>query len=89
MALAGNDGRAWIEGKKRLLIAVPATAVLRQGGMTLVVIKTDDGRASSRVVTLGERRDGRGEILSGLSGGEVVLLGLTSIPPAGALVEAS
>jgi multidrug efflux pump subunit AcrA (membrane-fusion protein) len=57
--------------------------------MSLVVIKTDDGRASSRVVTLGERLDGQVEILSGLAGGEEVLLGLTSVPPAGALVEAS
>ncbi|MGB5879102.1 MAG: efflux RND transporter periplasmic adaptor subunit [Thermoanaerobaculia bacterium] len=84
---SGTAGRASIEGKKRELVAVPATAVLRQGGMSLVVIKTEDGRASSRVVTLGERRDGQVEILSGLSGGEVVLLGLTSVPPAGALVE--
>jgi RND family efflux transporter MFP subunit len=86
---SGTAGRAWIEGKKRLLVAVPTAAVMRQGGMSLVVIKTDDGRASSRVVTRGERRDGQVEILSGLSGGEVVLLGLTSVPPAGALVEAS
>jgi RND family efflux transporter MFP subunit len=86
---SGTAGRAWIEGKTRALVAVPTTAVLRQGGMSLVVIKTDDGRASSRVVTLGERLDGQVEILSGLAGGEEVLLGLTSVPPAGALVEAS
>ena len=86
---SGAAGRAWIEGKKRALVAVPTAAVMRQGGMSLVVIKTDDGRASSRVVTLGERRDGQVEVLSGLSGGEVVLVGLPSVPPAGALVEAS
>lgn len=85
---SGAAGRAWIEGKKRALVAVPTAAVMRQGGMSLVVIKTEDGRASSRVVTLGERRNGQVEVLSGLSGGEVVLVGLTSVPPAGALVEA-
>ena len=55
-----------------------------------LVIKTDDGLAASRVVTIGrELPEARVEILSGLTGDEIVLLGLATTPPSGARVEAS
>lgn len=84
----GAAGRAWVPTRTRPAVVVPAGAVLRQGGMTLVVVRQADGRTASRVVTRGrDLPDGRVEILSGLSGGESVLVGLAAAPPAGARLE--
>lgn len=86
----GSAGRAWIPTQTRDTIVVPREAILRQGGLTLVVIRTAEGLASSRVVTVGRGLpEDKVEILSGLSGGETVLLGLTTTPPAGTRVEAA
>jgi RND family efflux transporter MFP subunit len=85
---AGAWGRAYIPGSAREVVAVPVGAVLRQGGASLVVVRDEKGEAFSRVVTLGETLpEDRVEILSGLSGGETVLSGLTEVPPLGARVE--
>lgn len=85
---SGLAGRAWLPGESRELVAAPRDAVLRRGGMSLVVLVTDDGLAESRAVTLGEElAEGRVEVLSGLAGGETVLVGLAAVPPAGARVE--
>jgi multidrug efflux pump subunit AcrA (membrane-fusion protein) len=85
---SGGAGRASIAAQSRPIVVVPADAVLRHGGLTQVVVRNDEGLASSRVVTVGDSLpDGRVEILSGLSGGETVLLGLASPPPAGTPVE--
>lgn len=85
----GAAGRAWIATGTRRAVAVPSDAILQQGGLTLVVILTDDGTAASRVVTVGrELAEGQVEILSGLTGEETVLVGLAATPPAGARVEA-
>ncbi|NHZ73516.1 MAG: efflux RND transporter periplasmic adaptor subunit [Nitrospirae bacterium] len=87
---SGATGRAFIPTDERTLIAVPDSAVLRRGGMQMVVVRTDDGFASTRVVTVGRDLPGdRVEILSGLTGEESVLLGLTAPPPAGTRVEVS
>jgi len=84
----GAAGRAWIEVGRRSAIVVPTAAVVRQGGLELVVVRTDDNRTSTRAVTTGARlADGRLEILSGLTGTETVLLGLGSVPPAGSPVD--
>jgi RND family efflux transporter MFP subunit len=84
----GAAARAWVPTGQREAVVVPETAVLRQGGMHLVVVRDPEGRASSRVVTLGERLgEDRVEILSGLGGGEVVLLELTAVPPLGTQVK--
>ena len=54
----------------------------------MVVIRTDNGLAASRVVTLGrDLPESKVEVLSGLTGSETVLLGLTATPPSGASVE--
>jgi RND family efflux transporter MFP subunit len=85
---SGASGRAWITIDSRTVVTVPAAAVLRQGGLSLVVLRTADGRASSRIVVLGETHaDGRIEVLSGLAGGETVALGLNAVPPAETLLE--
>jgi RND family efflux transporter MFP subunit len=85
---SGSTGRAWLPTGERSTVAVPADAVLRQGGATLVVVKDADGRAVSRIVTLGsDVGGGRIEVLSGLTGGETVLVGLPAVPPLGARVQ--
>lgn len=85
---AGAAGRAWLPSAAREVVLVPADAIVESGGLTMVVVRADDGRAQSRVVALGERRaDGRVEVLSGLSGGERVALGLAAAPAAGTVLE--
>jgi RND family efflux transporter MFP subunit len=86
--LSGASGRAWLETTSEPRVVVPADALMRRGGVSLVAVRTAEGTASTRVVTVGEvTGDGRVEILSGLRGGETVLAGLASPPPAGAQVE--
>lgn len=83
----GAAGRAAIAVGRRESVTVPAAAVLRHGGLELVVVAVD-GRTSSRAVTTGqETGQGSVEILSGLAGGERVLVGLEALPPAGSPVE--
>jgi RND family efflux transporter MFP subunit len=85
---SGAVGRAQIETGSREVVTVPADAVLEHGGLTMVVLRTDDGTAASRVVTVGRTlANGRLEVLSGLAGGEIVLTGLAAMPPSGAIVE--
>jgi RND family efflux transporter MFP subunit len=85
---SGSSGRAWVSAGERSVVAVPAEAVLRQGGTTLVVVRDSEGRAVSRIVTLGTGLgDGKVEVLSGLTGGEAVLVGLEAVPPRGAQVQ--
>ncbi len=92
--LAGGDvatglsGRAWVTVGARRAVVVPAGAVLASGGMTMVAIRDDAGRARTRAVVTGERLpDGRVEVLSGLAGGEDVLLDPGVLPPDGATVQ--
>jgi len=83
---AGLTGRAFLDAGKRKTVLVPEVAVLRSGGLPMVVIRDADGKARSLVVTTGDARDGRIEILSGLSGGEKVLVSLKTLPSDGAAV---
>lgn len=85
---SGSSGRAYVSAGERSAVTVPAAAVLRQGGAALVVVRDSEGRAASRIVTLGtDLGDGRVEVLSGLSGGETVLVGLAAVPPLGSPVQ--
>jgi membrane fusion protein, multidrug efflux system len=89
---SGAAGRAalTLTGDRRQAVVVPPSAVLTRGGLELVVLRDADGHAATRAVTLGETlADGRVEVLSGLDGGETVLLGLAAPPPAGARVSSS
>jgi RND family efflux transporter MFP subunit len=85
---AGAAGRAWLPVGQREAVLVPAAAIIQSGGLTMVVVRDQGGRAQSRVVTVGERRaDASVEVLSGLAGGETVALGLPAAPAAGARIE--
>lgn len=85
---SGSSGRAFVAAGERSAVTVPAAAVLRQGGTTLVVVRDAEGRAASRIVTLGsDLGNGRVEVLSGLAGGETVLVGLAAVPPLGSPVQ--
>jgi len=85
---SGAAGRARATIGTRRAVALPEQAVLRTGGVAMVVVRDGEGKARSRVVTLGMTIGGAEvEVLSGLAGGETVLLGLVVAPPDGAPVE--
>ncbi len=85
---SGAAARVLLATGERQTVAVPTRALIAHGGLTLVVVRDGSGRAHSRVVTTGDRlTDGRIEVLSGLAGGEILLLDLPAAPPAGTLVE--
>lgn len=83
----GVTGRAVVETGRRTAVVVPASAVLPQGGMSLVVVKDEKGKARTRAVTLGARDGDSVEVLSGLKGGEELLVGLAQAPADGAEVR--
>jgi RND family efflux transporter MFP subunit len=85
---SGSAGRARVATGSRRVVAVPRGAVVNSGSVTMVVVRDEQGKARSRVVTLGAPVvDGEIEVLSGLSGNEEVLLGLAAAPADGAPVE--
>ncbi|HMB54405.1 MAG TPA: efflux RND transporter periplasmic adaptor subunit [Thermoanaerobaculia bacterium] len=84
---SGSAVRAALPVGRRTAVAVPAAALLHRGGLELVVVVGDGGGTTSRAVTTGDAlADGRVEILSGLAGGETVVVGLAAVPPAGSRV---
>lgn len=74
---AGLFGRAYLPRGERSAIFVPATAVLARGQMDYVFVVVE-GIARLRIVRAGTRDNGKTEILSGLDGGESVVV----TPPA-------
>ncbi len=85
---SGAAGRARLAIGARQAVAVPRSALVRAGGVTMVVVRDEQGKARSRVVTVGSPLgSGEIEVLSGLSGAELVLVGLTAAPVDGAPVE--
>lgn len=85
---AGVAGRASVPVGEQAVVAVPVSALIRHGGLDLVVVRDSRGLARSRAVTLGERLGGEAvAVLSGLAGGEEVLLGLSGAPADGSPVE--
>ena len=85
---SGAAGRARIATGHRVTLTVPASAVLKVGGLDLVVVRDDAATARSRAVVIGQSLpDGRLEVLSGLAGGESVLVELAAVPADGAPVE--
>jgi RND family efflux transporter MFP subunit len=93
---AGAAGRAYLATGRRDTVRVPRAALIESGGLTLVVVRDEAGRAQSRVVRTGAVSGSPGaaadaaapvEILSGLAGGESVALGLAVAPPAGTRID--
>jgi RND family efflux transporter MFP subunit len=70
---AGMFGRAAFPDRKREALLVPQSAVLERGQVRSVYVVQGD-TARLRLVTLGETRDNRCEILSGLTAGEKILV---------------
>jgi RND family efflux transporter MFP subunit len=78
----GTSARGFVEVGHRVAVVVPARALLRRGGLDLVVVREDDGSLRTRAVTVGPPADhGRIEVLSGLAGGEQVVVGLAEAVP--------
>ncbi|MFN0101837.1 MAG: efflux RND transporter periplasmic adaptor subunit [Bryobacteraceae bacterium] len=74
---AGMSGRLRLSGDERGAITVPAAAI-RSNGQLQTVFVIVDNRARATLVSIGDARDGRVEILSGLDGKEIVV----AAPPA-------
>jgi RND family efflux transporter MFP subunit len=72
----------------RPTIRVPAAAVREQGGQSVVWL-VRDGRLDSRVVQAGPASGGFREVRSGLSGGELLVVGGVEAPRAGMRVKVS
>lgn len=70
---SGLYARAVFEGPVRTALRVPSGSVLKRGGMTGIFV-VDGGKATFRLVTLGASSDGTLEVLSGISGGEQIVL---------------
>jgi RND family efflux transporter MFP subunit len=85
----GLTGRAFLDLNRRRAVLVPAGAVLPAGGVSMVAVRDSEGKARSIAVTTGSSTGGKVEILSGLSGGETVLVDLLALPPDGAPVHAA
>lgn len=84
----GLFARILIKGKtEREIVTVPESAIVPRGGETFVY-RVDNGRAIETAVKLGERRDGRVEIVEGLMAtAHVVTAGQQKLKD-GAAVEA-
>lgn len=67
----------------RAALTIPANAVIERGQLQSVYV-VEDGTVRLRLVTIGTTRAGRAEVLSGLSGGEKLVL-----PPFGSLADGS
>jgi membrane fusion protein, multidrug efflux system len=70
---SGMFGRAEFTAGKRTALLVPQSAVLERGQIRSVYVVEGD-TARLRFVTLGERRNGRREALSGLTAGERIIV---------------
>ena len=85
---AGMSGNLRLSGAERDAITVPSSAI-RSNGQLQTVFVIVDNRARATLVSIGDARDGRTEILSGLDGKERIV----NAPPAtltdGAPIEAA
>ena len=67
---SGLFARLRLAGATRPAVAVPETALVRRGPLAGIFVVDDSGTARLRWVTLGESREGRVEVLTGLKAGE-------------------
>lgn len=85
---AGQFGRVRVPVQERPVVVVPLGAVVRRGQVESVFV-VSDGIARLRLVKTGRAIDGKVEILSGLSGEELVVTSDPSLLTDGAAVEAA
>ena len=85
---SGMYGQATITVGSSPKIMVPLTATWVREGLTFVTVVSADDKARLRVVTVGEKSQGRVQVLSGLKPGERIVLGQPSSVPEGSPVEA-
>jgi multidrug efflux system membrane fusion protein len=71
---SGLFGRAWFPADERVGLRVAASALMVRGQLVGVYVVDAQGVARLRLVTAGERRAGRVEILSGLAAGERIVV---------------
>jgi len=83
---SGLFGKAFVSAMPVERLTVAELSVVERGQVRSVFV-ADAGRAKRRLVTLGELRDGRYEVLSGLDAGEQVLVDPSAVQD-GAPVEA-
>ena len=85
---AGQFGRVRVPVRERPALLVTEGAVVRRGQIESVFV-VEDGRVRLRLVKTGRRMDGKVEVLSGLSGGETVVVSDAHLLNDGAAVEAT
>jgi multidrug efflux pump subunit AcrA (membrane-fusion protein) len=83
---SGLFGRAAFPLGARKVLPVPAGAVIEQGQLRSVLV-AENGYARARLITLGESRQDRREVLSGLSEGERFIFPIPAGLTDGARVE--
>jgi multidrug efflux pump subunit AcrA (membrane-fusion protein) len=71
---SGLFGRARFPAEERQVILVPIPALVERGQLAAVYVVGDDDVARLRLVTAGARHADRVEVLSGLAGGERVVV---------------
>jgi RND family efflux transporter MFP subunit len=87
---SGIFGRVRFAAGERKALLVPAGAVVERGQLTAVYVVDELGVARLRLVTAGQRRGDRVEILSGLDPGErVVIEGAERVTDGGRVEAAS
>ncbi len=75
---SGQFGRMRLRGQPRRVLAVPAGALVKRGQLTFVFVVDAEGPARLRMVSVGETRGQRVEVLAGVSEGEAIV----AAPPA-------
>jgi membrane fusion protein (multidrug efflux system) len=84
---AGQFGRVRVPVRERPAVLVAEGAAVRRGQMENVFV-VEEGVARLRLVKTGRKMDGQVEVLSGLSGGESVVISDAHLLQDGAAVEA-
>jgi len=84
---AGQFGRVRVPVRERLALLVAEGAVVRRGQIESVFV-VEDGTARLRLVKTGRKMNGQVEVLSGLAGGESVVVRDAHLLTDGAAVEA-
>ena len=83
---SGVFGRAAFPSGSRSILAIPADAVAERGQLQSVLV-VDDGRARTRLITVGQKMKDRLEVLSGLSAGDRLIFPVPRDLADGARVE--